>query len=82
MSASETPLTDSKTGYPDCYGKFSRHVWGNYVEASDCRAIERRLNACVDALEDLLEPPAFRHEVFAAEQKANEAIANARKPLP
>ena len=74
MSASETPLSDSSRAV-DYYGI-------EVVKLSDCRAIERRLNACVDALEDLLEPPAFRHEVFAAEQKANEAIANARKPLP
>lgn len=67
---SETPITDGLIGNP------------GYDFVAGTRELERRLNACVEALEDLLEPPAFRHEVFAAEQKAQQALANAKKPLP
>ena len=88
MSHSKTPLTDSKV--------FSFYDAGlpSIVKASDCRAIEERLNACVEALEEILKgnpaPSLFREEtdykgavihMQFAKMKACEAIAGARRPL-
>ena len=75
MSASETRLTDS-IGFVEIYDANGQPYHADLVPADDCRAIERRLNAAVDALEGLyLSLPSF------AQRKIRKAIANARKNL-
>ena len=76
MSASETPLSDSLTGYEvRLFGGRSERS----VRLSDCRSIELRLNAAVEALEDILlnAPEISRYQY----QNVSIAIANARKHL-
>jgi hypothetical protein len=95
MSASKTPLTDAKTYDVEvkrgdallCREQYPCGS-GDHVSASDCRAIEQRLNECVEALEAITKseraylngeiPPHGRLERC---NKAEKAIANARKPL-
>ena len=78
MSASETPLTDS-IGFVEIYDANGQPYHADLVPADNCRAIERRLNAAVEALEDLLDGTGD----MTAEriEAAREAIANASKPL-
>lgn len=84
-SASKTPLSDSAE-IKDFGGYGTTHV-----ALSDCRAIELRLNECVEALERLRPSHSALCMINKScqcnsEQKAkhntiNAAIANARKPL-
>ena len=85
MGASETPLTDAKTydvvltGYNGDMGREGcSDGSGDHVDASDCRAIERRLNAAVAMLEKLL---FWFQTASVVRAEVEEAIANARKPL-
>lgn len=71
MSASKTPLTD---------GNIITMMRCEMVHAKDCRAIELRLNECVEALEGIINPKTF-WEAKEANRKIKQAIANARKPL-
>jgi len=86
MSASDTPLSDSKQHWcPECGpSKCSIDV----VPLDDCRAIERRLNECVKALEHVCN----QYQILRAARglpyrfpdsitRANEAIANAKSPM-
>lgn len=79
--SSETPLTDSvqSTITPD---------GAKWIHSSDCRTIERRLNACLRQLEYyrrfMPHLVGLSEEDYAKSQEAkntDEAIANARKPL-
>ena len=96
MSASDTPLSDSvarEGEYRTDQGcTITLQSWdykqdpdGEVVLASDCRAIERRLNDAVGALEQILETQAFTTspvaQSFSMCMIAREAIANARKPI-
>jgi len=75
-SASETPISDSLKR------SWDRNKWPDYesVPLSDCRAIERRLNACVEALECMLTAEDITPNMIAWHD-AQRVIANARKPL-
>jgi uncharacterized protein (DUF2164 family) len=78
VSASETPLTDSA----QCH-QGPRFHW---TLSDACRAIERRLNAAVEALEkvtDAINSVQDWSETYVGESldEAQEAIANARKPI-
>lgn len=75
MIASKTPLTDSKAWHE---GVLPHPCNMELVKASDCRAIEYRLNECVDALKDAsLVLKAYGSSLITIDT----AIANARKPL-
>jgi hypothetical protein len=78
---SKTPLTDSKVRYDSLF-PHPRHT--EFVLASDSRAIELRLNECVEALELLAaewdrwncgQPP----HSYAKRERATQALTNARK---
>lgn len=77
MSQSNTPLTDA-----------AKRFYGLWVSEDDCRAIEERLNACVEALEEMasaerdllserIPPPGRVLRLL----KSEEAIAGARRPI-
>ena len=75
MSASETQLSDSNR-----YTVYDQH--GNrldVVNTDDCRAIERRLNACVDELERAARVMPQNYTITIT--RIAKAIANAKKPL-
>ena len=95
MSQSKTPLTNSKSFAAERINGDGVYVLTEVVRASDCRAIEERLNAAVEALEEILKgnpaPSLFREEtdykgavihMQFAKMKACEALAGARRPLP
>ena len=75
MSASDTPLTDSKAWSES--GKDDDQI----IMASDCRAIELRLNAAVEVLEQINHALEMRGGFPTSTALIKEAIANARKPL-
>lgn len=75
-----TPLSDSARKI-DRYGM-------EYVDLSDCRAIEERLNECVEEMEEIVKDyeftqanPGYGERSKAYYDTARKAIANARKPL-
>lgn len=70
---SETPLSDAvAVKRPLIKRPFA------YVRVSDCRAIELRLNECVEALERYVDDG---YGVESKRRQAQRAIANARMPL-
>jgi len=77
MSAPETPLTDA-IGFVEIYDANGQPYHADLVPASDCRAIERRLNDTVAMLEKLL---FWFPTASVVRAEVEEAIANARKPL-
>ena len=72
MSQSKTPLSNSARRI-DRYGM-------EYVSVADCRAIETRLNACVEALECMITAGDITPNMIAYHD-AQRAIAGSRKPL-
>jgi hypothetical protein len=80
---SKTPLTDSKA-FTVCINLNNQ---GDRVTpvvlTSDSRAIETRLNECVEALIELQDATAtlLSARGYHAKRKAHHAITNARKPL-
>ena len=71
---SNTPITDDlESRYDYITLPHERH---HSVNADDCRALELRLNECVEALESTLRVfPEFKETVIST------AIANAKKPI-
>lgn len=78
-SQSETPLTDAIPEV-EIFDRNGQPYLANLIPLEHCRALELRLNECVEALEKCIRRMTF--EDFAdTRATCREAIANARNPI-
>lgn len=78
MNETKTPLTNSVVRYD---GAFPHPQNEQFVLVVHCRAVEQRLNECVEALEKANKMLEWNCSDYRVKRDVQDAIANARKPL-